>query len=176
MAASYIVTNSADATTSSAVKQPTGTSIRTMLQLAPNVPIKVFEWGCSFDGISAATPGQVELIDTGTVPATVTTAFGVNDVQTFVNYDSPANTSGSGGLPLGLGTTYSGFATAATTEGSYTAPTRMGDLQLVSPTNQYLKQYPLGREFYVPAGHFLHVRANFGTSVNMYAYVIFETA
>ena len=176
MAASYIVYNSADATTSSAVKQPTGTAIRTMMQLAPNVPIKVFEWGCSFDGVSAATPGQVELIDTGTVPATVTTAFGVNDVQTFVNYDSPANGAGTAATPLGLGTTYSGFSTAATTEGSYTAPTRMGDVQLVAPTNAYLKQYPLGREFYVPAGHFLHVRANFGTTVNMYAYVCFELA
>jgi hypothetical protein len=176
MAATYIVYNSADATTASAVKQPTGTSIRTMLQLAPNVPIKIFEWGCSFDGDAAATPGQVELIDTGTVPATVTTAFAVNDVQTFVNYDSPANGSGTAGTPLGLGTTYSGFATASTTEGSYTAPTRMGDLQLLPPTSPYLKQMPLGREFYVPAGHFLHVRANFGTSVNMYCYVLFETA
>ena len=176
MAASYLVFNSADATTASAVKQPTGTSIRTMLQLAPNVPIKVFEWGCSFDGSAAATPGAVELIDTGTVPATVTTAFAVNDIQTFVSSESPANTSGTAGTPLGLGTAFSGFSTAATTEGSYTAPTRMGDLQLIAPTSQYLKQFPLGREFWVPAGHFLHVRANFGTSVNMFAYVLFETA
>ena len=174
MAASYLVCNSADATTSSAVKQPTGTGIRTMLQLAPNVPIKVFEWGCSFDGSAAATPGQVELIDTGTVPATVSTAFGVNDVQTFGDYLSPANTSGTAGTPLGLGTAYSGFSTAATTEGSYTAPTRMLDLQLVSPTVQYVKQFPLGREPYIPAGHFMHVRMNFGASVNAYAYICFE--
>lgn len=175
MAASYLVYNSADATTVAAVKQPTGTSIRTMLQLAPNVPIKVFEWGCSFDGSAAATPGQVELIDTGTVPATVSTAFGVNDVQTFVASETPANTSGTAGTPLGLGTAFSGFSTAATTEGSYTAPTRMGDVQMLPPTAPYLKQFPLGREFWVPAGHFLHVRATFGTSVNMYCYVIFET-
>ena len=174
MAATYIVYNSADATTSSAVKQPTGTSIRTMMQLAPGVPIKVFEWGCSFDGDSANTPGIVELIDTGTVPATVTTAFGVNDVQTFTDPNAAANTSGGSGLPLNLGVALSGFATASTTEGSYTAPTRMGDPQLIAPTGQYLKQFPLGREWYVPAGHFLHVRANFGTSVNMLCYVQFE--
>ena len=66
------------------------------------------------------------------------------------------------------------FSTAATTEGSYTAPTRMFDAQLVAPTSQYVKQFPLGREPYIPAGHFLHVRMNFGTSVNAYAYVIIE--
>lgn len=175
MAASYLVYNSADATTAAPVKQPTGTSLRTMLQLAPNVPIKIFEWGCSFDGSAAATPGQVELIDTGTVAATVTTAFAVGDVQTFVSSESPANTSGTAGTPLGLGTAFSGFSTAATTEGSPTA-TRMGDLQMIAPTSQYLKQFPLGREFWVPAGHFVHVRATFGTTVNMYTYVLFETA
>ena len=174
MAQSYLVYNSADATTASAVKQPTGTAIRTMMQLAPNVPIKVFEWGCSFDGVSAATPGQVELIDTGTVPATVTTAFGVNDVQTYGDSNSPANGAGTAGTPLGLGTSYSGFATAATTEGSYTAPTRTFDVQLIAPTNQFIHQFPLGREPYIPAGHFLHVRMNFGTSVNAYCYVLFE--
>jgi hypothetical protein len=173
MAASYLVYNSADATTAAPVKQPTGTAIRTMLQIAPNVPVKVFEWGCSFDGSSAATPGQVELVDTGTVFATMSTAYVVGDVQTFTDTNAVANTSGSSGVPLGIGASLSGFATAAVTEGSTTV-TRNGDLQLIAPTGQYLKQFPLGREFYVPAGHALRVRVTFGTSVNMYCYVIFE--
>ena len=173
MAQTYAIYNSSLATTAAPVKQPTGTSIRTMMQIAPNVPIKVFEWGCSFDGSAAATPGQVELVDTGTVFATMSTAYVVGDVQTFSDSNAAANTSGSSGVPLGIGAALSGFATAAVTEGS-TTTTRNGDLQMIAPTSQYLKQFPLGREFYVPAGHALRVRVTFGSSVNMYCYVIFE--
>jgi hypothetical protein len=173
VAQSYLVYNSADATTAAPVKQPTGTSIRTMLQIAPNVPIKVFEWGCSFDGSAAATPGQVELVDTGTVFATMSTAFVVGDVQTFTDSNAVANTGTSAGVPLGIGAAFSGFATAAVTEGSTTV-TRNGDLQMLPPTGPYVKQFPLGREFYVPSGHALRVRMTFGTSVNAYCYVLFE--
>ena len=173
MAQTYVVYNSAMATTAAPVKQPTGTAIRTMMQLAPNVPIKVTEWGCSFDGSAAATPGQVELVDTGTVFATMSTAYVVGDIQTFADSNAAANTAGAGGVPLGIGSALSGFATAAVTEGS-TTTTRNGDLQMIAPTVQYLKQFPLGREFYVPAGHALRVRVTFGASVNMYTYIQFE--
>lgn len=173
MAQTYTVYNSSLATTAAPVKQPTGASIRTMMQIAPNVPIKVIEWGCSFDGSAAATPGQVELVDTGTVFATMSTAYVVGDVQTFTDTNAAANTSGSSGVPLGIGAALSGFATAAVTEGS-TTTTRNGDLQLIAPTGEYLKQYPLGREFYVPSGHALRVRVTFGSSVNMYTYIVFE--
>jgi len=173
MAQTYLVYNSSLATTAAPVKQPTDSALRTMMQIAPNVPIKIIEWGCSFDGSAAATPGQVELVDTGTVFATMSTAYVVGDVQTFSDSNAVANTSGAGGVPLGIGASLSGFATAAVTEGSTTV-TRNGDLQLIAPTGQYLKQYPLGREFYVPSGHALRVRATFGASVNMYAYILFE--
>jgi hypothetical protein len=68
-AKTYIVYNSAMATTAAPVAQPTGTAIRTLMQLAPatGVPIRVIEWGISFDGSAAATPGKVELVDTGAV-------------------------------------------------------------------------------------------------------------
>ena len=89
-----------------------------MLQLAPNIDIIVTDWGCSFGGSAAATPGSVELIDTGTVFATVT-AFGTADVQPQNNPYAPANTSGSTGVPLGLGTALSGYT--STSEGSITA-------------------------------------------------------
>jgi hypothetical protein len=173
MAQSYIVYNSSLATTAAPVKQPTGSAIRTMMQIAPNVPIKVFEWGCSFDGSAAATPGEVELVDTGAVFATMSTAYVVGDVQTYTDTNAAANTAGSGGVPLGIGSALSGFATTSVTEGSTTV-TRNGDLQLIAPTGQYLKQWPLGREFYVPAGHALRVRMTFGTTVNAYCYILFE--
>lgn len=176
-AKTYIVFNSAMPTTAAPVKQPTGTAIRTMMQLAPatGFPIRVIEWGCSFDGSAAATPGQVELIDTGTVFATtLSTAYGVNDIMPFSDPNAPANTSGTSGVPLNLGTSLSGFATAAAGNEGTTTAGRVGDTQLVAPTNQYVKQFPLGREFEVPAGHALRVRATFGTTINMYCYVIFE--
>jgi hypothetical protein len=172
-AKTYIVYNSAMVTTAAPVKQATGTAIRTMMQLAPAVPIRPIEWGVSFDGSAAATPGIVELIDTGTVFATVSTAYAVADVQPYGDPNAPANTSGSSGTPLNLGTSLSGFATASGTEGTPTA-TRMGGLGLIAPTNQYEKQMPLAREFEVPAGHALRVRVTFGATVNMLAYVIFE--
>jgi len=75
------------------------------------------------------------------------------------------------GTPLNLGTSASGYT--STVEGSITA-TRVGDLQLVSPTNQNWKQFPLGREFGVPAGDSLRVRVTFGTTVNALCYVVFE--
>src|ERR1700733_1285074 len=99
----YQVYNGAMPTTSSAVKVTTGTSIKTMLQIKPAIPIEVIEWGVSFDGSAAATPGICELIDTGTVFATVT-AYAVADVYPTNNPFAPANSSGTSGSPLNLGT------------------------------------------------------------------------
>lgn len=174
-AKTYIVYNSAMATTAAPVAQPTGTAIRTMMQISPlGTPIRVVEWGCSFDGSAAATPGKVELVDTGTVFATaLTTAYAAADIQTFNDPNAQANTAGTSGVPLALGTGLSGFSTAAVTEGS-TTTTRMGDIQLVAPTNQYVKQFPLNREFEVLTGHALRIRATFGTTVNMICYIQFE--
>lgn len=175
-AKTYIVYNSAMATTAAPVAQPTGTAIRTMMQLAPatGYPMRVIEWGCSFDGSAAATPGKVELVETGTVFATgLSTAYGVNDIQPYGDPNAPANTSGTSGVPMNLGTGLSGFATGAVTEGTTTA-SRMGDIQLIAPTNQYIKQFPLGREFEVAAGKALRIRVTFGTTVNMICYIVFE--
>lgn len=169
-AKTYIVYNGPMATTAAPSKVTTGNAIKTMLQLAPNVPIRPVAWGISFDASAAATPGVCELIDTGTVFATVT-AFAPADVQPYGDANAPANTAGSTGTPLKLGTALSGYTSSA--EGSTTA-TRMADLQLIAPTNQYLQQWPLGREFEVPPGDCLRVRVTFGAAVNMLCWVIFE--
>lgn len=156
--------------TVSPAKVTTGTGITTLLQIKPSVPIKVVEWGISLDGSAAATPGYCELVDTSTVYATVT-AYAVADVMTFFDPNAPANTSGTSGVPLNLGTAASGYTSTA--EGSITV-SRVGDIQLVAPTNQYVKQFPLGREFGVAAADSLRVRVNFGTAVNAICYVVFE--
>ncbi len=158
-APTYIVYNSSLATTAAPVSQPTGTSIRTMMQLRPATGyiIRPIAWGCSFDGFAAAAPGKVELFET-TVAATVTTAFAAADIQPYGNANAPANTAGSSGGTEG---TVAGY--------------RCADLQLIAPTNQYVYQWPLGREFEVAPQNYLRVRMTFGTTVNAYIWIIFET-
>ena len=170
MAMTYAVWNGPMPTTAALSPVTTGTSIKTMLQIVPAVNIKVVEWGVSFDGSAAATPGKCELIETGSIAATVT-AYATTDVYVYGNPSDPANTSGSGGSPLNLGTALSGYT--GTAEGTITA-TRIGDYQLVAPTNQWAKQWPLSREFGVAAGKVLRVRMTFGTAINALCYVMFE--
>jgi len=47
-------------------------------------------------------------------------------------------------------------------------------VQLVAPTNQYVKQFPLGREPMFKASEFLRIRVTAGAAVNAYCYVIIE--
>ncbi len=173
-APTFMVYNSAAATTAAPVKQPTGTAIRTMMALRSGVGcyLRVIEWGCSFDGSAAALPGEIELFET-TVSATMSTAYLTADIQRFGNSNGPQQ--GDTALtPIDTtGTTTSGFATAAVTEGTV-ANYRGADLQLIAPTNQYVKQYPLGREFEIKAQNYLRCRMTFGTTINTYIYVLFE--
>jgi hypothetical protein len=171
MANTYIVGNYAMPTTAAPVKVTSGTAIQTMLQIKPAVPISVVEWGFSCDGIAAALPGNVCLIDTGTVFGTVT-ASAAADVMPFNDPNAPANSAGASGVPLNLSTTATGYT--CTSEGAVTA-TRTLDAQLISPMTQYVKQFPLGREPRVVAGNCLRVRATFAAAVNVLTYVIFET-
>lgn len=170
MANTYIIYNAPMPTTAAVVKVTTGTAIKTLLQLKPAVPILVVEWGISFDGSAAATPGTVELIDTGTVGATVT-ASAAADVMPFNDPNAPANTAGTSGTPLNLGTTHTGYT--ATAEGTITA-TKVLDGQLIAPTGQYIKQFPLGREPKIVAANFLRVRVTFAAAINALTYVVFE--
>jgi hypothetical protein len=163
----YMVANHTLATTAAPVKQPTGTAIRTMLQLASlsTNGFYIVEWGCSFDGSAAATPIQVELFGT-TVAATMSTALASTDVSRIT---SPASDET---IPLQYGTTTSGYATAAVTEGTV-ANYRLLDLQLVAPTSQFVHQWPLSREPEILKSQFVRVRVTASASVNMYTYIIF---
>lgn len=165
----FSISNSTAATTAAPVSQPTGTAIRTMLQIEAGSAnkINIVEWGISLDGSAAATPIKVELFGT-TVAATMSTATVSGDV---FSYSDPVEASN---ITLG-GTTHTGFATAAVTEGTV-ANYRLFDLQLVAPTAQYVKQFPLGREpvVAVGTGKFVRVRVTAGASVNAYIYVIWS--
>lgn len=165
----YKIFNGPAPTTASQVAVTTGTAIKTLLQIKPGATqiAKICEWGISFDGFAAAAPGIVELCVTD-VAATVTAhaAAGIH------KYDSAALASGDPTTNMfAVGTTSTGYT--ATAEGTITA-VRQSDVQLIAPTNQFVIQYPLGREFVVNPSEFLRIRVKFGAAINAIAYVLVE--
>lgn len=164
MRSTFITFNGVAPTTAALVPTLTGTVIKTHLQILPLAPLRVVEWGISFDGSAAATPIKCELIHTTTIAATVTAhvAAGVH----------PYNDPNLSAANVTLSTTGTGYNASA--EGTIVASTRYGDVQFVAPTNQYVKQWPLGEEFQVPANGILRVRTTSGASVNCYTYIVFN--
>jgi hypothetical protein len=165
----YLIANGPMPTTAAQVPVTTGTAIKTLLQVKASATLnfKIVEWGFSADGSAAATPGKVELIETD-VAATVTAhvAAGIHKL------DSAALTGGDPTTNLiQVGTSATGYT--ASGEGSIAA-IRLFDAQLIAGTNQYVKQFPLGREPVVAVGLFARIRVTFGAAVNAYAYMIVE--
>lgn len=160
----YFAANGASPTTAAQVKMATTAAINTLLQVATpsTCSIVVLEWGISFDGSSAATPIACELLQTDVA------ATGGTSLTPTIWGDPNAPAS----LCVG-GTGSTMFNDGAITEGTITA-VRMFDVQLVAPTNQYVKQFPLGREPEVAVSKYLRVRVTAGTSVNAYCYIIWE--
>ena len=162
----YLIANGPMPTTAAFVSVTTGTALKTMLQLKPFNVCTIIEWGVSFDGSAAATPIKCELIDTGTVFGTVTASADA-DVMKFDGAEGAvASVAG-----LTLGTSATGYT--CTSEGSVTA-TKIFDLQLVAPTNQYVKQFPLGREPKLIIGNAVRIRVTAGAAVNAFCYFVLE--
>jgi hypothetical protein len=157
----YQVYNGPRVTTAAPVKVTTGTAIKTLLQLAtPSTEdLTVVEWGISFDASAAATPIMCELVETD-VAATVT-AYVANDIVKLNRPNDPASL-------LTLGTSASGYT--ATAEGTITA-TRSIDTQLISPTINYVKQWPQDLWPTVAASKFLRVRVTAPAAVNAICYI-----
>ena len=139
MAQLYEISNGPMQTIAAPVSVTTGTVIKTMLQvkLGTQNKGKVVEWGISFDGSAAAAPIKCELIETGTVFATVTASASA-DITKFGDPNDVDPTTSN----IILTTTGTGYTSTA--EGTITT-TRTFDAQLIAPTNQYVKQFPLGR-------------------------------
>ena len=170
MAAIFTVYNGAMATTSSSAKVSTGTSLKTMLQLKLNAGVvgRLIEWGASFDGSAAATPGIVECLETGTVFGTVT-AFVANDISR-VNGDAMQISDPTTAL-VAVGTSASGYT--CTSEGSIAASRLITPPQLVAPTSQQIIQYPLDEEGILIGGNCYRIRANFGAAISCLCYMKF---
>lgn len=67
--------NASAALAVAAPKFTSGTTIKCLLQMAPTVGGEITAWGCSFDGNTAATPGQVELCEVDVPAITGTGSF-----------------------------------------------------------------------------------------------------
>ena len=144
--------------------------IHTLLQIksSDTKPMKVKAWGISFNGFVAVAPVPVELIETGTVFATVT----AHVTAGIIKIDGEAL---AGGDPvtnlIPVGTTSTGYDASA--EGTVTAG-RLFDAQLVAPTNQYIYQWPLGTEPVVAISSALRIRANAAAAANALCWVDVE--
>lgn len=163
----YLFANGPMPTTAAQAPVTTGTAIKTLLQMkgVTGVTFKCIEWGVSFKGFAAAEPIKVELLETGTVFATVTAAQGT-DITKWGDPNAPDPTT-----YFSVGTSATGYT--GTAEGTITA-VRMFDVQLIAPTNQYVKQFPLGREPMINAVSSFRVRVTAPAAVDAYAYVIVE--
>lgn len=162
MSKNYVAYNGADPTTAALSPITTGTSIKTLMQLqwpSGGPTGRVIEWGISFDGV-AATPIKCELIQTD-VAATVS-AYSASGVMPYSDPNSVASA-------ITLGTANSGFT--ASVEGTTTV-SRLFDYQLVA--QQYVKQFPLGREPEVLAAKFLRVRVTAASALNAVCYISWE--
>ena len=165
----YLIANGPMPTTASQAAVATGTGIITLLQIKASAtkPFKIKEWGISFDGSAAATPIKVELLETD-VAATVTASVAADitklDGEALAGGDPTTNL-------IPVGTTSTGYT--ASGEGSITA-VRMFDPQLIAPTNQYVKQFPLGLEPVIQISKFARIRVKAGATVNAYCYMIIE--
>ena len=158
----YLVQNAAVQTTAQAVKNATGVTIKTQLQiLTPStVQARIVEWGCSFDTPASASIINAELITTGAVAATVTSF-------TPQLYNDP---HGVAALSVG-GTAATGFNASA--EGTV-ATSQTYDLQTIVPPAQYVKQWPLGREPLIPSSTAIRVRVTASVTCNCYVYILWE--
>ncbi len=166
----YLIANGPSPTTAAQAVVATGTSIKTMLQVKLGATITglatIVEWGISFEGEAAATPIKCELLSTMAVAATVTAHVAAGIVNLDPKAEAPADN-----LPFDFGTAATGFT--STSEGTITA-TRMFDPQLIAPTNQYVKQWPLGREPMFDADEFMRIRVTAAADENCYCYVVVE--
>lgn len=165
----YLIVNGPSPTTAAQVPVTTGTAIKTMLQVKPGATViaRIREWGVSFDGFAAAAPGKVELLETD-VAATVTASAAAD----ITKVDSDALMGGDPTTALfSVGTTSTGYTSTA--EGTITA-VRMFDAQLISPTAQYVKQWPLGTAPVIQAAKFGRIRVTFAAAVNCYAWMYIE--
>lgn len=164
MASRFRVYNGAAPTTAKFVAVTTGTAIKTMLQLKPFNFGKIIAWGISFDGSAAATPIPVELIETGTVFATVTAHVDAGCVKMGGADQAAASVAG-----LTMGTSATGYTSTA--EGTITTSRLFGAHQISPAQPDWSYQFPLGQEPWMVIGNALRIRVHAGAAVNCICWI-----
>jgi hypothetical protein len=164
------VGNWAAVTTAAPVEVTTGTSIKTMLQLATPATrqIQLISWGFTLDAAPATTgEGVVELMQSD-VAATVTAhvAAGVQPLDP----NAPASL-------LTLGTTATGYTSS--NEGTTTASRSFDTVKVSGVSNgawptSYSYQWMPDERPIVAVSKFLRVRATFSAAVNALVWVCFD--
>lgn len=136
---------------------------KTILQLKPGTPkVRIIEWGYTLDAAPSA-PLRVELVETGTIFATVTTIG--SGVRLYNDVSGAASQAAAG-------TAATGFNASA--EGTIVASRLLG---YQYENGIYFKQqFPLGREPEVNGASALRIRATPTTAsaVNIMPYIIWE--
>jgi len=165
----YKVWNGPMATTAAQLAVTTGTSIKTMLQIAPPATkqIQVVSWGWSIDTVQGAA-GTIELISTD-VAATVV-AHVASGVQPL-DPNAPASL-------VTLGTTATGYT--ASGEGSITA-TRThsayrfnGGGSAAANLMAWDYQFMQVESPIIKVSTFLRVRATMGTTTGMLCWIVYN--
>jgi hypothetical protein len=165
----YICWNGAAPTAAALAKVTTGTTIKTMLQIAtPSTrKIQLVSWGYTLDAVPGSTGGQIELLQTD-VGATIT-----QHVNAGLMPLQP-------GIPNSLmdisSTTKTGYSASA--EGTVTA-TRVFDAALVPPTAgatdlQYDYEWMPDARPVVDISKYLRIRVTFAAAVSMTCYVVWD--
>jgi hypothetical protein len=165
----YIMWNGTTTALTAAISgQTTGTAFKTMMQLKPGTPkVRIVEWGYSFETVPTAMV-RVELVETGTVGATLTgTGGAAGTPQNYNDVTGPASQAATG-------TSASGFSGSAinTSEGTVAASRLLAYQEEWG--SQFKQQFPLGREPEVNGANFLRIRATTTAAVNMTCYIIWE--
>jgi hypothetical protein len=138
-------------------------TVKTMLQVKTGTPkIRVVEWGYIFT-TTPTSPVQMELVETGTIFATVTQG------SIPSNYNDVTGVATQTAAP---GTASTGFT--ATAEGSIVATRLLA--QTLDVATYFKQQFPLGREPEVNAASSLRIRATPTTAsaTTILCYVIWE--
>jgi hypothetical protein len=161
----YTIANGPMQTTAAFAAVGTGTAIKTLLQIKLLVPARVIAWGVSWDGFTAATPGRVELCETGSIFGTVTASAAADitghDAEAVLFGDPTSNY-------ISVGTSATGYTCSS--EGSIVAVRNLDGPELLPPTGPFVEQFPLGEEPFMQAAKAFRIRCTFATGINAYAW------
>lgn len=163
--AQYIAYNCAiDATTGVMAGTSYATGAKVAIQLAPpsSISLRIIEWGVSFNGSAAGTPGvctlaQASAASTGLTTHSTATIMPVGDSAKGSSLTMGAAASGFGAVAIVTNTTERQFAGC-----------------FIGQTSQYEKQFPLGRDYVVSPSKFLQLRINTAATLTAIAYIVFE--